>query len=72
MLTIYSTNNPSEIAFAKSLLSSAGIASYLTNVYTANIEGNIGIFPQQLQVAIADVDEAVTILSDNGLIEHES
>ncbi len=70
MLTIFSTNDPTEIAFAKSLLSGEGITPYLTNVYTANIEGNIGIFPQQIQVVKADAVRAIEVLRDNGLI-HE-
>ncbi len=64
MLTIFSTNNPSEISFAKSLLSDAGIPSYVADVYTSNIEGSIGAIPQRLMVAERDFEDAKKLLID--------
>ncbi len=68
MLTVFSSNDVSEIAFAQSLLLSAGITPYLSDVYTANIDANIGIIPQRVMVAESDASRALRVLKDNELV----
>lgn len=69
MLTVFSSSDPMDINFAKSILSSVGISPYEADVHTSNIEGSIGIFPKRLMVVEADYDAARQALMDNGLID---
>ncbi len=69
MLTVFSSTDPVDLSFAKSILSSVGISPYEADVHTSNIEGSIGIFPKRLMVVESDFDAAHQALVENGLID---
>ncbi len=65
---VFSSNDLIELDFAKSILLGQGITPYITDVYTSNIEGSIGIFPKRILVSELDAPTSIQILRENGLI----
>lgn len=67
MRELLRTNDPTVIAFATALLDGEGIECFALDVNMSILEGSIGILPRRLMVVDADWDEAVTVLTDNGI-----
>lgn len=67
MRELLRTNDPTVIAFATALLDGEGIECFAMDVNMSVLEGSIGILPRRLMVVDADWDEAVTVLTDNGI-----
>lgn len=70
MRDILATNDPVVLSFAEAILRAAGISAYVADVFTAGIEGSIGIFPRRLRVHADDVGRARTALFEAGLGDH--
>ncbi|MCY4463648.1 MAG: DUF2007 domain-containing protein [Albidovulum sp.] len=66
MKELYRTNDPAALACASALLNGESIPSFVMDVHMSVLEGSIGILPRRLMVAEADLEEARTVLSDNG------
>lgn len=66
MQTIFTTNDLSEIAFIKALLSAEGINFHIADENMSFLEGSIGIIPRRIMVQNNDVERAITVLIDNG------
>lgn len=71
MKQLLATSDPTIIPFAKALLQGEGISAFEIDVNMSVLEGSIGILPRRLLVAEDDYDEAVRILTDNGVETHE-
>ncbi len=67
MEPIFVSSNPADIAFAKSLLSSAHIDVFELDVHMSVLEGSIGVFPRRLMVHRDYLSDARLILKENGL-----
>lgn len=66
MKQLLRTNDPTQIAFAKALLSGEDIDCFEMDVHTSVLEGSIGILPRRLMVRDADLFIARAVLKDNG------
>lgn len=66
MKQLIRTNDPTQIAFAKALLSGEDIDWFEMDVHMSVLEGSIGIMPRRLMVADRDLFIARAILRDNG------
>ncbi|MEO1563755.1 MAG: DUF2007 domain-containing protein [Pseudomonadota bacterium] len=67
MKELMRTTDPTEIAFAKALLSAEDIECFDLDVHMSILEGSIGVMPRRLMVVDADFFMARAILRDNGL-----
>ncbi len=67
MKAVLRTTDPTQLAFAKTLLAGEDIACFEMDVHMSVLEGSIGILPRRLMVADAEHEEAVEILRDNGV-----
>lgn len=67
MNEILRTTDPTQIAFAKALLSGEDIDCFVLDVHMSVLEGGIGILPQRLMVAREDAFIARKTLEANGL-----
>ena len=65
MKEVLRTNDPTAIAFAKSLLEGEGIDCFEMDVHMSVLEGSIGVLPRRLMVRDADLFLARTALRDN-------
>lgn len=61
------SNDPTVIAFAQALLHGEGIDCFELDVNISVLEGSIGILPRRLMVRATDLDEARTVMRDNGI-----
>lgn len=67
MRELLRSNDPTEIAFATTLLRGEGIDCFQMDVHMSVLEGSIGILPRRLMVADRDHFRAAAVLRDNGL-----
>ena len=67
MQEILRTNDPILISYVRSLLMDAGIESVEFDSHIANLEGGVSAIPCRLMVIDADVDRALSILTDSKL-----
>jgi len=67
MQEILRTNDPILISYVRSLLLDAGIESVEFDSHIANLEGGVSAIPCRLMVIDADVDRALSILTDSKL-----
>jgi len=61
------SNDPTVLAFAKSLLGGEGINWFEMDVHMSVLEGSIGIMPRRLMVVDRDLFRAKAICRDNGI-----
>ncbi|WP_116132463.1 DUF2007 domain-containing protein [Tropicimonas sp. IMCC34043] len=67
MKELLRTNDPTVIAFAKSLLTGEGIDWFEMDVHMSVLEGSIGILPRRLAVRDEAFLPACKALRDNGI-----
>ena len=67
MQEVLRTNDPILISYVRSLLMDAGIESVEFDSHIANLEGGVSAIPCRLMVIDADVDRALSILTDSKL-----
>ncbi|MDV7144593.1 DUF2007 domain-containing protein [Tropicimonas sp. TH_r6] len=67
MKEVLRTNDPTAIAFAKSLLAGEDIDCFEMDVHMSVLEGSIGVLPRRLMVLDRDLFLARAALRDNGL-----
>ena len=67
MKELLRTNDPTVIAFAKSLLRGEGIDCFELDVHMSVLEGSIGIMPRRLMVTDRDLFVARAVMRDNGI-----
>jgi len=67
MKELLRTNDPTVIAFARSLLRGEGIDCFELDVHMSVLEGSIGIMPRRLMVIDRDLFVARAVMRDNGL-----
>lgn len=67
MKEILRTNDPTQIAFATTLLEGEGIEVFQMDVHMSVLEGSIGILPRRLMVADRAAHRAKAVLRDNDL-----
>lgn len=67
MKELLRTNDPTVLAFAKTLLSGEEIPVFEMDVNMSVLEGSVGVLPRRLMVADADHFIASAILRDNGV-----
>lgn len=65
MQELLRSTNPTVIAFATALLEGEGIKVFPLDVHMSILDGSLGILPQRLMVADADLAEAEIVLRDN-------
>ncbi|WOI56372.1 DUF2007 domain-containing protein [Palleronia sp. LCG004] len=65
MKELMRSSDPTNIAFAKALLSGEGIEWFELDVHMSVLEGSIGILPRRLMVADRDHFRAEAVLVDN-------
>ena len=63
------SNDPTAMAFAKTLLQGEQIECFELDVHMSALEGSIGILPRRLMVADRDLFMARAVLRDNGLLD---
>jgi hypothetical protein len=63
---IFSSNDPGEIAFLRSIFEDAGIAIFLFDEHTNSIAGGFagGFAPCRIMVSESDFEEAMDVLDD--------
>ncbi|QDC11032.1 DUF2007 domain-containing protein [Oceanicola sp. D3] len=67
MKAVLRTTDPTQLAFAKALLTGEDITCFEMDVHMSVLEGSIGVLPRRLMVADAEHEEAAEILRDNGV-----
>ena len=67
MKVVLRTTDPTQLAFAKTLLAGEDITCFEMDVHMSVLEGSIGVLPRRLMVADAEHAEAAEILHDNGV-----
>jgi hypothetical protein len=67
MRELLRTTDPTVIAFATALLRGEGIDCFPLDHNMSVLEGSIGILPRRLMVRTEDLDEALTVIRDNGI-----
>ena len=67
MRELLRTTDPTVIAFATALLRGEGIDCFPLDHNMSVLEGSIGILPRRLMVREEDLEEAITVLEDNGI-----
>ena len=67
MKELLRTNDPTVIAFAKSLLRGEGIDCFELDVHMSVLEGSIGIMPRRLMVIDDDLFNARSVMRANGV-----
>ena len=67
MKAVLRTTDPTQLAFAKALLTGEDITCFEMDVHMSVLEGSIGVLPRRLMVADADHEDAAEILRDNGV-----
>ncbi len=71
MKEVLRTNDPTVIAFAKSLLDGEDIDCFEMDVHMSVLEGSIGVLPRRLMVRNEDLFLARAALRDNGIVVTE-
>ena len=67
MKELLRTNDPTVIAFAKSLLRAEGIDCFELDVHMSVLEGSIGIMPRRMMVVDSDLFLARAVMRDNDI-----
>ncbi len=67
MKELLRTNDPTVIAFAKTLLAGEDIDCFEMDVHMSVLEGSIGILPRRLMVRDADLFQARAVMRDNDI-----
>lgn len=67
MKDVLRTTDPTQLAFAKALLTGEHITCFELDVHMSVLEGSIGVLPRRLMVADADHAEAAEVLRENGV-----
>ncbi|WP_226554564.1 putative signal transducing protein [Celeribacter naphthalenivorans] len=65
MKQLLRTTDPTQIVYAKALLSGEDIDCFEMDVHMSVLEGSIGILPRRLMVRDEDLTQARRILRDN-------
>ncbi|WP_434290171.1 DUF2007 domain-containing protein [Celeribacter sp. SCSIO 80788] len=65
MKQLLRTTDPTQIVYAKALLSGEDIDCFEMDVHMSVLEGSIGILPRRLMVRDDDLAQARRILKDN-------
>ncbi|MBW6417915.1 DUF2007 domain-containing protein [Celeribacter sp. PS-C1] len=65
MKQLLRTTDPTQIVYAKALLSGEDIDCFEMDVHMSVLEGSIGILPRRLMVRDEDLNQARRILKDN-------
>lgn len=65
MKQLLRTTDPTQIIYAKALLSGEDIDCFEMDVHMSVLEGSIGILPRRLMVLDEDLAQARRILKDN-------
>lgn len=65
MKQLLRTTDPTQIVYAKALLSGEDIDCFEMDVHMSVLEGSIGILPRRLMVRDDDLTQARRILKDN-------
>ncbi|WP_417261265.1 DUF2007 domain-containing protein [Celeribacter sp.] len=65
MKQLLRTTDPTQIVYAKALLSGEDIDCFEMDVHMSVLEGSIGILPRRLMVRDEDLTQARRILKDN-------
>lgn len=65
MKQLLRTTDPTQIVYAKALLSGEDIDCFEMDVHMSVLEGSIGILPRRLMVRDEDLAQARRILKDN-------
>lgn len=65
MKQLLRTTDPSQIVYAKALLSGEDIDCFEMDVHMSVLEGSLGILPRRLMVRDDDLAQARRILKDN-------
>ncbi|WP_460275082.1 putative signal transducing protein [Celeribacter sp. ULVN23_4] len=65
MKQLLRTTDPSQIVYAKALLSGEDIDCFEMDVHMSVLEGSLGILPRRLMVRDGDLAQARRILKDN-------
>ena len=65
MKELLRTNDITVIAYARAVLTDAGIESFELDVNTSVLEGSLGILPRRLMVVDLDLQQAVDIIQDH-------
>jgi len=68
MKELLRTNDPTVIAFAKSLLRGEGIDCFELDVYMSVLEGSIGVMPRRIMVVDSDLFLARVVMRDNDIV----
>ena len=71
MKEVLRTNDPTVIAFAKSLLDGEDIDCFEMDVHMSVLEGSIGVLPRRLMVRDEDLFLARAALRDNDIVVTE-
>ena len=66
MEVVAASNNTIRLSFLMALLRDAGLSPVLLDQNIASVEGNIGIFPCRIAVAIDEAAHARRVLADAG------
>ncbi len=64
MKDVLKTNNQVLLSFAQSLLTDAGIESFIFDSHASIMDGSLGILPRRLMVADEDKERAASILRE--------
>jgi hypothetical protein len=67
MRELLRTTDPTVIAFATALLRGEGIDCFPLDHNMSVLEGSLGILPRRVMVREEDLEEAITVLEDNGI-----
>ncbi|AJE48975.1 DUF2007 domain-containing protein [Celeribacter indicus] len=65
MKQLLRTTDPTQMVYAKALLSGEGIDCFEMDVHMSVLEGSLGILPRRLMVRDDDLAQARRILTDN-------
>jgi hypothetical protein len=66
MEVIIASNDTIRLSFLMALLRDAGLSPVMLDQNIASVEGNIGMFPRRIAVAIAEAAQARRILHEAG------
>jgi hypothetical protein len=66
MEIIAASNNTIRLSFLMALLRDAGLSPVLLDQNIAAVEGNIGVFPRRIAVAVEDAARARRVLAEAG------
>ncbi|MCE8509285.1 DUF2007 domain-containing protein [Ruegeria pomeroyi] len=67
MKELLRSTDPTVMAFASALLEGEDIDCFQMDVNMSILEGGIGIFPRRMMVRDEDYDDALRVVTDNGI-----